>query len=251
MFGKDFAEKVRASDTFIDQMIDKLDRKRDDLVTAQSVENARQLTERIETAKGEIDKFLGISISLEASGTALIGVWARILEGVAVAASAADRFLATTAKGARIALDAATPGAGSVAMPSTGTALDDQAAYNPQTGADYNRARQPGYRAITVGTELTGDQIRARNAAGLQAQRDREQEEANRVPLPPKRPLSLYLNPPKDATARGPAGSGKESLDQVERFINNLEKANAFFKTSWIRSERATSSARRRTPSSS
>lgn len=212
MFGADFAERLRQGKVDIAEMIDKLDQARGrDIITAEDVQRASDLRDRIEKAKDEIAAAIGFSFSLAGAGTAVLNVWAGILETVVRAVNAMKSWTAPS--------------------PQAIEALGRQQADN-----DQRRRNRSAALDMMPGMGSRADQeAESRARSDTQRRSFRESETAFRntqplgqevlAPFPNRRPLDLILNPLKDNKAKGGGSAPTESLDKVESFINQLERA--------------------------
>jgi hypothetical protein len=222
MFGAAFAEKIRTGKLQVEELLRRLDEPpKADLIREEQVQRAQALRDRIAAAKDEIDKALGVSISLEETGLQLLNTWAGILEKVAGAAGAADKFLK--------AILAAVP-----ATNVLNSAINDTLR---QTESNLQRRLQDGGLSTSqrrgVEEQLRTVQGRILLAPGSEAfpviPGPDVSASRSPAPTPPRRPLELAPgNYKPDKAAAAP--SSAESLDQIERFINNLEKSNGLLR---------------------
>lgn len=204
MFGSDFAERMRQGRVDLDAMVTAIDAARGkEIIAAEEIRRAEELRSRIEKAKEEIAAAIGVSFSLAGAGTAILTVWANILETVEKAAKAMNQF--------GIATDLRAKG---LAYQDERRARTDQA-YRMMPGMG-TRDEQAARDAI---------EARARMAAFRQSELQGYAQPVVDAPLPNRRPLSLVLNQPSSSSSRPSGGSSTESLDRIESFINTLERA--------------------------
>lgn len=209
LFGADTADRIRSGRLEIEAIATALDRQRDDLITQEQVAQAAEFRERLAEAYKTIDDFLHVSVALEGSGRALQEVWLGIAEGVAKATINAGNFytkiqemqgpLANYLK--------------TVGLIVSGTAQIIGGNLNDQVTGTRTLYDKP------IGPERPGAPPNALTGA----------------PLPPRRPLDTFTNPEKYGIGAKPSGgaaktSPTESLNQVESFVNGLERSTAAVK---------------------
>lgn len=210
LFGADTADRIRSGPLEIDAIAKALDQQRDDLITQQQVEQAAEFRARLDEAYKTIDDILYVSVAREGSGRALQEVWLGIAEGVARATVNAGNFytkiqemqgpLANYLK--------------TVGLIVSGTAQIIGGNLNDQV----------------TGTRTLYDKLIGPEQPGLPP------NALTGSPLPPRKPLDYYLNPDKYGVGKKPSGDGgakaspTESLNQVETFVNGLERSTAAVK---------------------
>lgn len=205
LFGTETAERIRSGRLQIDAIATALDRQRDDLITQQEVDAAAEFRARLDEAYKTIDEFLHVSVALEGSGRALQEVWLGIAEGVARATVNAGNFynkiqemqgpLANYLK--------------TVGLIVAGTAQIFSEGFNDQAAGSRTIYSKP------IGPEQPGAPPNAIVDA----------------PTPPRRPLSVVLEE-NNRTPSAPkaATPATETLNQVESYINSLERTTAALK---------------------
>lgn len=208
LFGSETAERIRSGRLDIDAIAASLDRKRDDLVKQEEVERAQEFRERLDAAYKTIDDFLHVSVALEGSGRAVLDVWLGIAEAVAKATVSAGNFYTKIQEmqgplGDYLSKVGAILG-GTAKIFAEG--LNDKAS---GTRTIYDRPigpEQPGAPANAITPPAGG---------------------------PPRRPLDWYTDPTSygrgEEKPKAPA-SANESLDQVQTYINGLERSTAALK---------------------
>lgn len=211
VFGSDVAERIRSGRLQIEAIAASLDKPRTDLVSQQQVEQAQEFRDRLDAAYKTIDDFFRVSVALEGSGRAVLDTWLMIAEAIAKG---------TTNIGAMYTKLQEMQGPlgdylAKVGFILTGTAkifaegLNDQA-----TGSRtiYDKPIGPDLPAV-------------------------KQNQILNPPTPPRRDISLFLDPPK--TDRGGGGGGAkaaapakpaETLDQVQTAVNQIERQTAALK---------------------
>lgn len=211
LFGSEVADRIRSGRLDIDAIAASLDRRREDLITQAQVEQAAEFRDRLAAAYTTIDEFLHVSIALEGSGRAVLDVWLMIAEGVAKATVNAGNFYTKIQEMQGPLANYLSTAAQIVG----GTA---------QIFAGNLNDKIDGTRTIydkPIGPEQPGAPPNALTGA----------------PSPPRRPLDFYTDP--TSYGRGAAKAGRapkaastpsESLDQVQSFINGIERSTEALK---------------------
>jgi hypothetical protein len=210
LFGPEFAERIRTGKVLVDELVAGLDKPRDDLVKEEEVRRAGEFRDRLDEAYKQIDDFLHVSTSLEASGRAVLDLWLGIAEAVAKGTVNAGNFY-TKIQEMQDGLSKL------LGLPvSLGNAFETIGAVAAGTAQILTSGAQDtihGTRKLydkPIGPELPPP---APNAI-------------TNPPAPPRRALNLFLDPPEKKAATG-GSKGAETLDAVETFINGLEKTAA------------------------
>jgi hypothetical protein len=232
VFGRDFGEKVRQNEKYIEDFVKRLDDVRNHRgeagVDEQSVKNAKELTERLDAANEALGKMLTITFGLAGAGGKLLSVWASILETIVKAGAASARL----------------PTPGSLRGASYEDLQAQQAELQKAVDEDsrirgsrdiYAPARRARLAEINARLQAQQDAQYSPEAIAqleeYQSQRagtfrgapyDPQYAETGGVPTPTRRPLSLFTNPPGEERAKQPAA---ESADQVDAYIKSLQKS--------------------------
>ena len=217
LFGAETAERIRTGRLEIEAIAAALDRKRDDLITAEQVAQATEFRERLDDAYKAIDDALHVSVALEGAGRAVLDVWLKIAETVADAAVKAGTFLDKMLAAAKVPLNV--PQGADLQSPlGYRTRSEDQGSL----GADLGAVAGTGARGRTLYPEPIGPQQPTMSITD--------------PPAPPRRPLDYYTDPTsygRGAVKERGGGSkapATESLDQVETFINGIERSTVALK---------------------
>lgn len=216
MFGPEFGERLRQGKVDLAAMIDSLDQARGkDIITREQVQQAEDLRARIEDAKTAISDAIGVSFSLAGAGNAVLVVWANILETVVKAVRAMSSWSAPNAQTLGLLQQQQT---------------DRTNRSNARDAAREMALGNASGRAAIEAENAT--RARARTSGFLQSERDfRATPEGDpRIstqPIPPRPPTNLpaIREGFNKKAAGGGGGSDTESLDQIERFISQLERA--------------------------
>ncbi|MFK5596603.1 hypothetical protein ACFZ8E_06310 [Methylobacterium sp. HMF5984] len=197
LFGPELAERIRSGKLDISEIAASLDRKRDDVITQAQVEQARQFREQLDEAYKAIDDALHVSVALEGAGQDLLNVWLGIAQGIAAAAKEVGVLIDKLGEAKQASQDM---------MGQLATALGANAInryFNPNQGRTVATAEDPQ----TVSAPIA-------------------------APTPPRRPLSFYTDERAERPARGGGSKSPatESLDQVETFINGIERSTVALK---------------------
>lgn len=212
LFGRDVAERIRSGRLDLEAIAESLDRKRDDLVKQEEVERAAEFKERLAEAYATIDEALHVSLALAEAGRAINDIWLSIAEATAKASTVAGTYLDKMIAAAKAARDAQPPSAlqSPLANKVPGEGKGNIAA---DLGADAGR----GARGRTIYDSPAGPEP----ATGF----------IENAPLPPRRPLDMVLA--ERAAVASPAkaaGSSASEMDEIERFINSLDKSTVSLK---------------------
>ena len=105
LFGPETAERIRSGRLEIDAIAEALDRKREDIITQEQVQQAEEFRERLSEAYEQIDNALHVSVSLAGAGQAVLDVWLKIVEATAQASTVAGGFLDKMLAAAKAARD--------------------------------------------------------------------------------------------------------------------------------------------------
>lgn len=204
LFGPETANRIRTGRLDIEAIATALDREREDLVTQAEVDRANAYREQLDAAYKAIDDALHVSVSLADAGRSVLDVWLGIAKATATAATSAGTLLDRMVAAARLG-DAQSPLAPRARQPGEGS-----------LGADLGFDAAVNARGKTLYEAPIGPE----RPAGIQD-----------PPMPPRRPLSFYTDkaeaPTRTAKAKAPA---TESLDQVETFINGIERSTEALK---------------------
>lgn len=212
LFGNDVADRIRSGRLEIEAIATALDRQRDDLVRQEEVDRANEFKDRLAEAYKAIDDALHVSIALAGAGQGVLDVWLKIVQATASAATQAGSFLDKMLAAAKVPLQV--PQSSSLQSPLT------------------NRPRGEGEGSL--GADLGA-------VAGTSARSGRTydapigpQQPAGMIedpPAPPRRPLSFFTEDRTASPARGGSTSpASETLNQVETFINGIERSTEALK---------------------
>lgn len=203
LFGPETADRIRSGRLEIEAIATALDRQREDLIKQEEVDRAIEYREQLDAAYKSIDEALHVSVSLASVGRDILDVWLGIAKATATAASGAGTLLERMVAAARLG-DTQSPLAPRARQPGEGS-----------LGADL------GFDAAVSGRGKTlyDAPIGPERPAGIQD-----------PPMPPRRPLSFFTEkeaPARTAKAKAPA---TETLDQVETYINGVERSTEALK---------------------
>lgn len=202
LFGNETAERIRSGRLDIDAIAASLDRQREDLITRDQVQQAQDFRDRLNEAYTEIDNALGVSVNLASAGQDILNVWLALVQAVASMTTAMDPLIAKIGEAKKASEDM---------MGALATALGAQAinrALFPNQGKTIYSAEDPATTPVPIAP-----------------------------PVPPRRPLDFYTDP----TSYGRGGTGHtkaakssapatETLDQVESFVNGIERSTEALK---------------------
>ena len=210
VFGSDVADRIRSGRLEIEGIVQALNQRRDDLISQQQVQQAEEFREKLNQAYEEIDKALGVSVSLAGAGQAVNDIWLKIVQNVAEAAKQAGTFLDRMLAAAKAPLSA--PQSSDLQSPLA------------------NRPRGEGEGSL--GADLGAVAGRnARNGRTYDAPIGPQQPAGmiDSPPLPPRRPLEEFTR--RNAATPSPGrGGGASEVDAVETFVNQLQKQAAALK---------------------
>lgn len=211
LFGPEVGERIRQGKLDLDALAASLESAKDkDLITQEQVERAGELRDRIEKAKEEIANGVSVSISLEKAGRAVLEVWGDILQTVAKAFAGMNAFVNGIKAAKQSTLDQS--------ITTLETRLRDTGMSPLQRkGYEEQLATAKAQRAATEGATLlpTGP-LPAAQAL------DSNMVTTTQPPRPPPNIGAIREGFNKKA---GGGGSDTETLDQIERFISQLERA--------------------------
>jgi hypothetical protein len=226
LLGKDFADKIMSGRVPIEQLAAEIDKiaanKEIEIITQAQINNAVDISNRIAEAKDQLDKALGISKFLSEEGQIFKEQWAVILESILAATKGLQSFFSGLTAGIVNASAAASKAADEIelkvsrerASTLSGTMLDREmkriARLEDSLGIK-KLAPEGG------GPGLEDARIPFTTAGGLPHQMDR----------PPIRPP---IDVSEKNTKAKAAKDTSESLDQVERFIIQQQRANEILK---------------------
>ena len=201
MFGAKFIDNIRQGKVTIDELLRKLDQANPkNLIAEEDALRAKDLSDRLEEANKRLSEALGFSLSLATAGQSILAVWTSIVEKVADFAQTLrslnipwERLLQNTPAGAVIV-------GGSRALGALGDAAT-------QPGADLAALNRQARQDIAGGFNPTGVSQADLTARDL----------FPGAPGPTRRPSDATLFPSKQ--------EARESLDAVERYIGQLERA--------------------------
>lgn len=215
LFGADVAERIRSGRLEIESIIDSLNRQRDDLVKQEEVDRAAEFKERLAEAYATIDEALHVSLALAEAGRAINDIWLSIAEATAKASTVAGSYLDKMLAAAKAARDAQPPSALQSPLANK-VPSEGRGNIAADLGADAGR----GARGRTIYDSPAGPAP----AKGF----------IENVPLPPRRPLDMVLAEraavASPAKSGGGSGSSASELDEIERFINTLDKSTVSLK---------------------
>lgn len=203
VFGSAVAERIRSGRLEIDAIAEALDRKRDDLISQDEIDNATAFKDRLADAYDEIGKVLETSFTVIEAGKGINQIWLSIVETTAKAATHAGTFLDNMLKAAR--------------------ATDGQSPLYP-------RQRQEGEGSL--GADLGADAARAGRGRTLYDSPIGPERPSGFIPdppAPPRRPLSFFTERAPERPARQ-SGGDTAVADPVETFVHQLEKSAAAVK---------------------
>lgn len=212
LFGADVADRIRSGRLDLEAIATSLDRQRDDLIKQEEVDRAAEFKERLAEAYQQIDDALHVSIALAGAGQGVLDVWLKIVEAVAKASVQAGTFLDRMIAAAKLPLQV--PQGADVQSP---LAPRQRGEGEGSLGADLGAAAGRGARGRTIYDAAIGP--------------DQPAMTITDPPAPPRRPLSFYTDT-REASPRGGSRSApsSETLDQVETFINGLERSTEALK---------------------
>jgi hypothetical protein len=227
LFGKEFGEKVRQNEKYLDDFVNKLDevKAHGGGVSEEDVKRAEELTKRIADAKDELGKMFQATIDLSGAGRTLLGIWATILEKAVGAANAMAR-----------ASTSPIPGTSQLAQMTPA----ELAAYRESTGADLASRPDSPYlfpgqrggqsRALDEATERLREAQRASGSGRTPYEPesighlpyDPRYAETGGVPVPQRTPFGIRQEQNRYVEPKPTTSS--EDTDEVERYLRTLEK---------------------------
>lgn len=196
-------DRIRSGRLDLGELLDRLDQKREDIITTQQVQQAEEFRDKLNAAYKEIDAALGVSISLAEAGQGINNIWLKIVDSTAKAAANAKSFLQNMA---------AAPGANIQSPLAFRTPGEGEGSLAADLGAVGGRQER--------GRRLYDTPIGPRRPDGYIDPED--------APTPPRRPPDLLAKDPPASTGRG--RSSASETDQVQTFINQLQKSAAALK---------------------
>ncbi|GEP09280.1 hypothetical protein [Methylobacterium gnaphalii] len=195
LFGGDVADRIRQGKLQIDAIAESLDRKRDDIITAQQVQQAAEFKERLDDAYRSIDDALRVSVSLAEAGRAINNVWLSIAESTAKAAIASSSYLDKMVAAANM----------SGGLQSPLTLGRETPVGSGNLAGELGAIAGTSARGRVLYPEAIGPQL-----PPTAILRD--------VPLPPRRPLDMVLSPEKYGIGVSPRGAGGDQTDTRDAY---------------------------------